>query len=220
MTITSLLHRPNWLWLLIYSLGIPVCWAIEEVSGDWMQFTIPSFKDWVLCRILTSLLTGAIVGMIQWFLMGGRVFQWRWWLLVSCFGWLLGHILTIVVGNAVSSTINLALYGNFSLAGVWIVSDLTGGAIGGAIGGAVSSSAPWLLLRGQVPQAYRWVVANVAGWAFGTAVIAVVRLAMVDNLDVTLGFLIAWTLYGVIYGMITGEVLLGWNPKLSKNSKI
>ena len=82
--------------------------------------------------------------------------------------------------------------------GLAVISTDVATTVGVVIMGAVLGVLQWLVLRGQVVRAGWWILASAAGWIVGGALSGAVPS---DNP-------VGWTLIGIVYGAITGFVLV------------
>ncbi len=81
-------------------------------------------------------LGGAVTGILQWFVLRGKVSRAGWWVLASTVGWGLSMAVTIAMPSGVTDDI-----------------EFTGPAVTGAVLGAVTGAALVWLLRQPVPEA-------------------------------------------------------------------
>lgn len=192
-------------WLLIYSLEVTAGLVVGEIAG---RVAIRLFADipgvWMIAFMASPIMTGTLVGVTQWFTLKGKKIRADRWLVVSSLGWAAGNAVTKLVSNAIFGTVNLALFMKIDLAVVWVASGIVGGAIGGAIGGASFGLIQWLVLRGKIPKAGKWILVNSLGWAASNAVVGSFDLAAIGMM----GLVLIWIIYGTIYGVITGRALL------------
>jgi hypothetical protein len=100
-----------------------------------------------------GLVIGAGIGIAQGLVLRKRIAPMGWWVLVTIVAFGLGKL----IGESVAQGLSPAL----------------GHALSGAVIGAAVGLAQWLVLRGRLPRAEAWVLANVAAWAVGWSLISV-----------------------------------------------
>jgi hypothetical protein len=191
--------------LLIYSIGLTTSLAAGHVAGN---FAISSVADvsiiWLIGFMVGPLVTGILVGLNQWFLLRRKIPRVDRWLLVSSLGWTAGSVLFNLIDNAVFGTVNLALFGKVDLAAVWTASSVIGGVAGGVVGGGSLGIIQWIVLKGEISRAGKWILASSLAWAASNGVIGCFDLAAIGIMSLVL----VWFINGAIYGVFTGKVLL------------
>ena len=188
-------------WLLACSLSIPASLALGKTLSFAIGFATGNSKAWAAGFAISSMLTGALVGLVQWLVLGRRTAQGYRWVLASGLGWAVGSLMTVVVGNGIFGLVNLALFGAVNIGLVWAVSGAVSGFVSGAIGGSVFGLAQWLVLREKVSKADGWVLSSSLGWAVGNIAIA----AIATTATGIIGLVLSWMIFGVVYGVATNK---------------
>jgi hypothetical protein len=102
---------------------------------------------WLLAGVLPAefalVVTGLVIGGLQWVVLRQRVPQTGWWVLASTAGWTGGWAI-----------VNVSVRPEFGF--------LTGAVLGAAMG-----IAQWLFLRRHFYQAGWWILVSVLGWTAG-----------------------------------------------------
>ena len=160
---------------------------------------------------------------------------WLWWVLASTVGWAVGGFggwavvgslprgiigdgtVVVVVGGFVLGALQwLVLRRQVARAGWWVVASIAAMAVVGVLvvaldegavvagGGLVVGVLQWLVLRRQVALAGWWVPASAVGWVVGGFVSGIVG----DATGVSWIAAAGWAVLGVVYGAITGAVLV------------
>jgi hypothetical protein len=126
---------------------------------------------------------GIAITFAQWFVLKEHLYQAAWWALSTAVGWFVGAAVAMTVTDSAGRMVGTGTMQN----------AITFGSIGMALG-----IAQWLILRGQVPRAWWWVVASMVGWmgaslAIGEAITSGVQIAVVGAIPSAItGFALVW----------------------------
>lgn len=207
---------PMWLWwVLATALG----WALGGTVGNALGGALPTDMSWAGYGTVVLGATGA--GVLQWLVLRyswpatsadrgsateegsngalglrRQVARAGWWAVASTAAWPVDMILVAFVGTAVALGARLLGGADGPLAG--IDSADVGSVTGTILYGAVLGVLQWLVLRRWVARAGWWVLASGVGW---------VAAGLLSGIDAE-GGIVGRTLIGVVYGAITGVVLL------------
>ena len=145
---------------------------------------------------LEGMLGGTVIGMAQSWALRKKFKGLEWWVLVNIVSWgFLGFTGIGVVGWMAPKTSLIPL-------------RIVYGIINGTLAGGGIGFTQWLLLKRQIPQAWRWILAMSMGWAMGLAIGwtfgGVLRAATGLFLAEVIGLLVAW----IVVGAITGIALI------------
>ena len=127
---------------------------------------------------MSGAMGGAVVGLAQWLVLRNRIFQSRWWVVVSIVAWLL-------IGASSLGALGWLAPGTEE---IWL--RLFYGVINGAIVGGILGLAQWFVLRKQIYCQKWWIIVSIVAWTFG----------------LPLGWLVGVLVYGAI-GLFIGEVI-------------
>ncbi|ABG51845.1 MAG: hypothetical protein O4861_17895 [Trichodesmium sp. St16_bin4-tuft] len=127
---------------------------------------------------ISGAMGGAVVGLAQWLVLRNRIFQSRWWVVVSIVAWLL-------IGAS-----SLGALGWIAPRTEQIWLRLFYGVINGAIMGGILGLAQWFVVKRQISRPQRWIMANILAWAIG----------------LPLGWLVGGLIYEAI-GLFISEVI-------------
>ena len=168
------IRRIFWVWWALATIvGIIVGAYFASAIGqaDWAMTIQPSrrFIVWAL----EGAMLGAVVGIMQWFVLRQQVSKGGWWVLAS------------IVGIANAAVI-LSL---FPAEASWVMNGI---AI--IILGAIVGVAQWLVLWWQTPKAGLWIIANILGVVAG----GVLGIGIIGENIV--GIIVSMALFGVITG--------------------
>ncbi|MCT7950451.1 hypothetical protein NG798_11675 [Ancylothrix sp. C2] len=142
---------------------------------------------------LEGMLGGAVIGLAQSFALRKKFKGREWWVLVNIASWGLVAFTGIgAIGWMAPKTQIIPLRMVYGI--------VNGTFVGGAIG-----VAQWLLLKHQIPQAWRWILAMSMAWAIGLAIGwtfgGVLRAATGLFVAEVIGLTVAWGLVGAITGI-------------------
>ncbi|MEM9244598.1 MAG: hypothetical protein AAGA67_02465 [Cyanobacteria bacterium P01_F01_bin.153] len=172
-----------WLqWILVTLIGFLVSLYWVEVGGT------PDLNA------VEGVIGGAAIGVAQWCVIRQKFPKAWWWMLVSVVGWgVLGLSHIGAVGWTAPSTSNIYL-------------RILYGVLKGAQVGLLMGIAQWLVLRMCVPKAEQWILASVAGWAFGLSLGWSVgemlhRITGIFRGEVA-GLFFSWSVVAVVTGSI------------------
>lgn len=110
----------------------------------WAKWILVSTLGWVLGGVLAlEILTGLVIGALQWIVLRPLIRQSGWWILSSALGWAAGQGLALLFPP---------------LEGKLLLMTTIGAALG---------FGQWLILRWQIYRAWWWIVLSTLGWAVG-----------------------------------------------------
>lgn len=117
----------------------------------WFLWIMATTLGWILGRFLlpnlASFIIGLALGILQWFVLQGRIYKpWRW-IIATMLGWLIGSILIR-----------------------YFVTD-GGEFLAGAILGCTVGVAQWFILRKELQWAGWWIIINIVAWTTGMALL-------------------------------------------------
>lgn len=191
-------------WLFACSISIPVSLALGKSISFTIGFAMGNSKAWAFGFAISSVITGALIGLAQWLVLGKGIAQGYRWVVASSLGWTIGNLMTAMVGNKVFGMVNLAIFGTVNIGLVWAISGVISGFVSGAMGGIVMGLAQWLVLKEKIAKANGWVLSSSLSWAVGNLAIATIDVTATG----TIGLVLSWVIYGVAYGLVTREILL------------
>lgn len=152
-------EKPSWffylIWIFLTFLSVPVAFFLDLVIlriitgfvGDFIYVNgVRHITEDYLGIFPFVPVVGLLIGVVQYGLLRRYLPRMGWWVLATIGGWLLGVLLIALPGllNWTGESFNLDLA--FILMGLSI-----------GVG-------QWLLLKGHLPRAAWWIVANVVGW--------------------------------------------------------
>ncbi|MEM8536102.1 MAG: hypothetical protein AAGF95_35080 [Chloroflexota bacterium] len=168
-------------WMVANVLPLAVGW-------HWLGTTIVDYPGGVTV-ILFFLQCLVFIG--QWLILRRYLSVDHWWLTASVAGLLVGFVAGAFVGGSVNALIGSS---GFDVA-LFIIVSITGGVLG----------LVQMLVLGRFVQSSRWwIPASTVGWLAPFVVIILVG----HNLDYAVMGLFNGALFGCVYGIITGVVLL------------
>ncbi|HBB31216.1 MAG TPA: hypothetical protein DDZ80_16420 [Cyanobacteria bacterium UBA8803] len=143
--------------------------------------------------LIEGMLGGATIGFAQSLVLRRHFSPAWWWGLANMLSWgLIGFSIFGATGWIAPRSLNLAL-------------RLFYGIINGAQIGFVLGVGQWLVLRLQVPNAWRWIAASTLCWSIGLAVGWIVggilRLVTHLFLGEVVGLAVAWIVVGATTGL-------------------
>jgi hypothetical protein len=161
------------------------------VLGHLLAALIAGVLDLGTARLLVPLLAGVMVGLLQWVVLRGYLVSPADWILTGGGAWAAGYALGSIVVQLVAGPLLATLFSYLLF-------------------GAIVGLAQWPILRREIPNAFPWVVANIAGWAAG-ALLSQQVVAAVSG-GGTVGHLASTAIgsgvTGVVAGAITGLVFV------------
>lgn len=180
--------------------------------GFWFQWVLATMVGFVVSLhwieigtrpelgSLEGAIGGAIIGIAQCLVLRQQIACfWRWGI-VCVAGWSLLGFLGIGALGWVAPRDMFDIF----LRAVW-------GLIEGMKVGIVIGSLQWLVLRGQLPNAWRWIVASMVGWAVGLGagwtVGAILRLRTGLFLGEVIGLTVTWAVMAAVTGVCLIELL-------------
>ena len=174
-------------------VGLPVglvAWGLDNSSYAFL---------WMIAMpVLGVVLGGGIgIGVAHWrVLRVERIRRAGWWVLAHTLRWGAGTAVGVAVGVAVGLSVGFYTHYRWAAA----VGLFVGFTVAGLVGGALQ----WLVLRGQVPGAARWVLASTIGYALGGALVAVAVMPSAAGGSVLIA------VFGVVTAAATSGGALGW----------
>lgn len=169
-----------------------------------------------IAAVASGAIEATLVGLSQWWAMNPwfpQITRRSWWLAT-----LAGAIIAYVLGYLPSTIISLMQTGDVGAAPTTeppqaVVLLLAAGL--GAVAGAILSFAQYLVMRGKIAHAGRWIPANMAAWAVGMPIIfAAIDLAfkLEHTWQAITLMIVALLAMGAVVGAIHGAVLAGLAP--------
>ena len=196
-----------WLWWVLASIVV--------AAGGLSSYLAIFFTEGIIALLmpLFGALFGALVGIIQWFILRRQMSPPLWWVLSNALAfaligiasslWVLGAglITAILVDGWIG-----VFPGDFGVLGYLYLAGY------GALFGFVVGIIQWLVLRRHVAQAGWWVLANIIAFAVGIEVLRIAGL-LVRDIYPAIQFIavyggLAGPLAGAVAGIITGTVLV------------
>lgn len=188
-------HSPLWLWWTLASaLGGATVGALEE--GRFQFFA-------------TLVLTGPVIGVVQWLVIRRYIRAYGWWVVASTLGWCIGINFRFLLVGILNPLIQ-SLWQEF---GLWEVFWLS--TVKEPVTLTVYGASQWLILRCRLSHAGWWILASAVGGVVkggvGATVCAVacqpiaasVRNGQVGAIAATaLSYGAGWAGYGVVTGMV------------------
>lgn len=133
-------------------VGLWLAWTIVTAGGMLLGFllSIPviNLLNLGFAQIIVPVLTGAIIGFSQWFVLRRYVTASTRWLWADGVSWAAGYILGLFLIQVLPST-------------------LFAGFIGYFLFGAIVALLQWPVLRREIPHILTWIVASALAWAAG-----------------------------------------------------
>jgi hypothetical protein len=168
-------------------------WTVATVGGFLLSLLVVEVNERPDVSVIEAAMGGAIIGLVQSLVLSQRLSQWGWWVLVTLLGW------GFVAGSGVGAIGWIA-----PRTSIWTI-RLSYGAFLGATGGVWVGVGQWLILRKQVPVAWRWIVSNAFSWSFslsiGWIVGGILRSQTRLFLSEVVGLAVTWLLVGGITGL-------------------
>lgn len=174
-------------------------WILVNALGG---FVVGGLEAWRFQFLATLVLSGPILGAVQWFVLWQGLGMNLLWVLVSSVGWFLGIAVSIYASPLTDPLIQ-ALY---AALGQWEVLWLN--AVNQTIVLSLFGLAQWVLLRRRVETAALWIpISALAGLAYGVAGASFCAAAC-DPLGRSLGSIaatgmssaVAWAAYSIVTG--------------------
>jgi hypothetical protein len=122
------------MWIAVLSLGMALAFFVHPLD---IATLITIF--------LSSGISGALFGLLNWFLLTGKFIHARPWVIVNSIGWAVGISLMFFVAEQVGQTAGIILLG------------------------VVIGAMQWLVLRREFSHAFVWIIANAVSWSVGIA---------------------------------------------------
>ena len=158
--------------------GFCLQWVFFTVIGFFISLMFVEVDVRPYVGAISGAIGGAVVGLAQWLVLRIRIFQSRWWVVVSIVAWLL-------IGASSLGALGWLAPGTEE---IWL--RLFYGVINGAIVGGILGLAQWFVLRKQIYCQKWWIIVSIVAWTFG----------------LPLGWLVGVLVYGAI-GLFIGEVI-------------
>ena len=178
MSLTRLYYHPSRTKPQKIGWGFCLQWVFFTVVGFFLSLIFVEVGIRPYIGALSGAIGGAVVGLAQWLVLRNRIFQSKWWVVVSIVSWLLlGASSLGALGWIAPRTEQ-----------IWL--RLFYGLINGAIVGGILGLAQCFVLKKQIYREELWIIANIIAWAIG----------------LPLGWLVGGLIYRVI-GLFIGEVI-------------
>lgn len=146
--------------------------------------------------IIQGLIGGTLIGLTQLLVLKRYIFQAGWWVLANSLSW---------------GLIGLSTSGWVAPKTLHILPRLLYGIIDGTQIGLLLGLGQWLVLRKQLPKAWRWIVVSILGWsislAIGWTVGGILRLVTRLFLGEVIGLAVTWILVSAITGIALIKLL-------------
>ena len=128
-----------WLFWALAFLGFPI--------GGYLANVIVGPVTTALRAGIAGAIVGAVLGLIQWFVLRAQIPVPFWWIIATS------------AGMALGLAISVAFFG----------SEVSGNSLLGraVITGIIVGTAQWLVLRQILPQSWIWIVVVALGWGIG-----------------------------------------------------
>ncbi|MBD2259443.1 hypothetical protein [Pseudanabaena sp. FACHB-2040] len=168
-------------------------WVLANLLGG---FLVGFLENNGLQFAATLLLTGIVLGTLQWWVVRQVVQQVRWWPLASALGWIVGSLILASSSSLYTPPVN-ALWNQFGLWEVFWLNLITG-----PIPVLVMALAQALVLGRRV-QLVGWLLANLVAGVVEGGVGATLCAAICQPLPTALVGIVsglAWAAYSVITG--------------------
>ncbi|NLD73575.1 MAG: hypothetical protein GX649_12775 [Chloroflexi bacterium] len=190
-----------WLrWTLISAIGFALSFIVAAILGTLWGVFLTLFGanpnvGLALGALLLGLGVGAVIGLLQWFVLHRYLSRSGWWIAASAVGAGLGFAVALVVSGAANG---------------WLL----GGIVGGLVGGALIGFLQWRVLRDALAQgaSYIWIGASAVAWALAMALIGIGMDSVARGTATMRPGIILVALLGlvgmIIASAITGAVLL------------
>ncbi len=168
-------------------------WVGCNIGGFLFSLVLIEIGERTDINIFEGMLGGAVIGIAQSFALRKKFRGRAWWVFVNIVSWGLLAITGIgAIGWMAPKTQIIPL-------------RIVYGILNGTLAGGGIGFAQWLLLKRQIPQAWRWILAMSMAWAIGLAIGwtfgGVLRLATGLFLGDVIGLGIAWSVVGGITGI-------------------
>jgi hypothetical protein len=170
-------------------------WTLATAAGMLLGFVpfawLAPELDLLLMRLLLPLVAGFLVGLLQWLVLRPYLTHAVDWVLNGGAGWALGFALGLLV---------IELLGH----------NLLGALPGYVLFGLIVAALQWPVLRREIPNAWAWVLASIAGWALGAYLSQAVLTALAAGGEVSqlLSSTVTAAVTGLTAGAITGLALV------------
>lgn len=179
-------------WVIANILGAALGSAIAFTVISPMQSGNTFTRD----LLQVGAIMGVAIGVAQWLVL----FRWRrgaLWILATAVGWAIG----LSIYRPIFSFLSDFFAWTRSVIAIPLAFTLAAFTIGGVIG-----LCQWLILRNWVKKSHLWILINL--WAIGVSFF-IAAIALYYHRNPPAIFLIIFlSIFGLIKGMITGEVLL------------
>lgn len=194
----------RWKHLLKHSLkyiqiecGFRFQWFLATIVGFLVSLCFVEIGERPDIGPVEGAIGGAAIGLAQWFVLRQQFSQALWWVLVNAAIWgLMGSSSLGALGWVTPSTLSVPLRAIY-------------GTIDGVQLGALIGVAQWLVLRQQVDNAWRWIVASTVSWSLGLVIGWSLGAVLRQVTDLFLGDVIGLALVWVVVAVVTGFALIG-----------
>jgi hypothetical protein len=169
-------------------------WTAATLAGMLIGFLpfVPLIDslDLLLARILIPLWAGLLIGIFQLIALRGFLTH-KLDLLVHGVGWALGYALGLLTIQILNKNIFQVL-------------------VGYLLFGIIVAVIQWPVMRREIPHAFVWVIATVAGWALGAYISTLVMNVLAKNGPIVpiVSFLVSSVVTALVAGAITGLALI------------
>ncbi|MBD0336261.1 MAG: hypothetical protein ICV62_12290 [Cyanobacteria bacterium Co-bin13] len=169
-------------------------WVLANLLGG---FVVGFLESNGMQFAATLVLTGAVLGTLQWSVLRHTVQQVRWWPWASALGWIVGSLVLSLSIDLYTPLVN-ALWQQFGLWEVFWLNLVTG-----PVPVLTMALAQALVLNRRIRPS-QWLLVNLAAGVVKGGVGAAMCAAVCPSLPIALVGIVngvAWTTYGVITGI-------------------
>jgi len=196
-------------WMAANALGMMVGQAAGQIGGILLGgMLVQSLGDVavLLAFAANGFITGALLGLVQRYVMQQEIELNRQWIWLSGLGWAICYPIAALVISATDAGLDV----------------VAGSLLSGLLIGVSIGVAQWWVMRRMVRRAEWWVVTNTVGWLLGPQLATLgVSAAAAFGLDPAtgIGALVASALIGLATGIFSG-IALNWLMRYPLESEV
>ena len=208
---------PRWGFLLWWVVATIVGVAVGEVVSGFVGTAVDEVVSgalgegvgwhWVGLRIVDGAVYGGVLGILQWLVLRRHMTGVGWWVMASVAGWGVARVMLSAGGLDAVDAVFGVVSGVVSEALVMRVVGVVFGVVDGVVYGLVVGVLQWLVLRRQMAETGRWVVASVVGWVGFGIVDQAVDWVGYGTVVQEVGEVVGPAMYGVITGIVLVQLL-------------